>query len=198
MPDTITIIDDRTGKQVTVPITDGVFPATAVRELDPSLFIYDPAFMQTAACQERDHLPRRRGRHPALPRLPDRAARRAQHLPRGRLPAAQRRAAQRRRSWRQWKHRRHPPHVHPREHAQAVRRRLPLRRPPDGHARQRDRRARHVLQRRQGHPRQGQPRQADPAPDRQDADAGGDVATASRSACRSSTRTTTSASPPTS
>ncbi len=51
MPDTITIIDDRTGKQVTVPITDGVFPATAVRELDPSLYIYDPAYMQTAACK---------------------------------------------------------------------------------------------------------------------------------------------------
>ncbi|MFT3854311.1 MAG: citrate synthase [Ilumatobacteraceae bacterium] len=51
MPDTITIIDDRTGKQVTVPISDGVFPATAVRELDPSLYIYDPAFMQTAACK---------------------------------------------------------------------------------------------------------------------------------------------------
>ncbi len=51
MPDTITITDDRTGKTVTVPITDGVFPASAVRELDPSLFIYDPAFMQTAACR---------------------------------------------------------------------------------------------------------------------------------------------------
>ena len=51
MPDTITIIDDRTGKKVTVPITDGVFPASAVRELDPSLFIYDPAYMQTAACK---------------------------------------------------------------------------------------------------------------------------------------------------
>ena len=51
MPDTITIIDDRTGKQVTVPITDSIFPASAVRELDPSLFIYDPAYMQTAACQ---------------------------------------------------------------------------------------------------------------------------------------------------
>ncbi|MEP7112444.1 MAG: citrate synthase [Ilumatobacteraceae bacterium] len=51
MPDTITIIDDRTGKQVTAPITDGVFPASAIRELDPSLFIYDPAYMQTAACQ---------------------------------------------------------------------------------------------------------------------------------------------------
>jgi len=51
MPDTITITDDRTGKTVTVPITDGVFPATAVRELDPNLYIYDPAFMQTAACK---------------------------------------------------------------------------------------------------------------------------------------------------
>ena len=51
MPDTITITDDRTGKTVTVPIAGGVFPASAVRELDPSLFIYDPAYMQTAACK---------------------------------------------------------------------------------------------------------------------------------------------------
>ncbi|MFZ9565353.1 MAG: citrate/2-methylcitrate synthase, partial [Ilumatobacteraceae bacterium] len=51
VPDTITITDDRTGKTVTVPITGGVFPATAVRELDPSLYIYDPAYMQTAACK---------------------------------------------------------------------------------------------------------------------------------------------------
>ena len=51
MPDTITIIDDRTGKKVTVPIQGGTFPASAVRELDPQLFIYDPAYMQTAACK---------------------------------------------------------------------------------------------------------------------------------------------------
>ena len=37
--DTITITDDRTGKTVTVPINGGVFPASAVRELDPSLFM---------------------------------------------------------------------------------------------------------------------------------------------------------------
>jgi citrate synthase len=49
--DTITITDDRTGKTVTVPIQGGVFPASAVRELDPNLFIYDPAYMQTAACK---------------------------------------------------------------------------------------------------------------------------------------------------
>ena len=51
MPDTITITDDRTGKTVTVPITDGVFPSSAIRELDPSLFMYDPAFLSTAACK---------------------------------------------------------------------------------------------------------------------------------------------------
>ncbi len=50
MPDTITITDDRTGKTVTVPITDGVFPSSALRELDPSLFMYDPAYLSTAAC----------------------------------------------------------------------------------------------------------------------------------------------------
>ena len=51
MADTITIIDDRTGKQVTVPITDGVIPSSALRELDPDLRVYDPAFFSTAACK---------------------------------------------------------------------------------------------------------------------------------------------------
>ncbi len=50
MADTITIIDDRTGKTVTVPITDGVFPSSALRELDPNLFMYDPAYLSTASC----------------------------------------------------------------------------------------------------------------------------------------------------
>ncbi len=44
------------------------------------------------------HLPRRRGRRARVPRLSDRAARRAVDLPRGRLPADPRRAARRRRS----------------------------------------------------------------------------------------------------
>ena len=43
-----------------------------------------------------DHLHRRRAGHPALPRLPDRAARRALDVPRGRLAAHLRRAADRR------------------------------------------------------------------------------------------------------
>ena len=50
MAETITIIDDRTGKQVTVPLTDGVFPSSALRQLDPDLRMYDPAFLSTAAC----------------------------------------------------------------------------------------------------------------------------------------------------
>ena len=51
MPDTITIIDNRTGKQV-----DGRRSPTACSrrrrcaELDPTSGIYDPAFMSTAAC----------------------------------------------------------------------------------------------------------------------------------------------------
>jgi citrate synthase len=50
MTDTITITDDRTGKSVTVPITGGVFNSSALRELDPNLFMYDPAYLSTAAC----------------------------------------------------------------------------------------------------------------------------------------------------
>ncbi len=51
MPDTITIIDDRTGKQVTVPLQDGCFPSSALRELDADLRMYDPAYLSTAACK---------------------------------------------------------------------------------------------------------------------------------------------------
>ena len=50
MADTITLIDDRTGKTITVAITDGVFSSSALRELDPDLRMYDPAFLSTAAC----------------------------------------------------------------------------------------------------------------------------------------------------
>jgi citrate synthase len=51
VPDTITITDDRTGKTVTVPITDGVFSSAAIRELDPNLYFYDPAYLSTASCR---------------------------------------------------------------------------------------------------------------------------------------------------
>jgi len=51
VPDTITITDDRTGKTVTVPIEGGVFPSSALRELDSSLYCYDPAYLSTASCK---------------------------------------------------------------------------------------------------------------------------------------------------
>jgi citrate synthase len=51
MADTFTIIDNRTGKQVEVPIVDGGISSKAIRELDPGMWIYDPAFMQTANCR---------------------------------------------------------------------------------------------------------------------------------------------------
>ncbi len=50
MPETVTITDDRTGKTVTVELEDGIFPSSALRELDPTLRMYDPAFFSTAAC----------------------------------------------------------------------------------------------------------------------------------------------------
>ena len=51
MPETITITDDRTGKTVTVPSEGGVFPSSALRELDPNLYCYDPAYLSTASCK---------------------------------------------------------------------------------------------------------------------------------------------------
>jgi citrate synthase len=51
VPDTITITDDRTGKTVTVPIEGGVFSSSALRQLDPSLYCYDPAYLSTASCK---------------------------------------------------------------------------------------------------------------------------------------------------
>ena len=50
MAETITITDDRTGKQVTVPIEEGTISSAALRQLDPDLQVYDPAFFSTASC----------------------------------------------------------------------------------------------------------------------------------------------------
>ena len=61
-----------------------------------------PGVHEHGLVSQRDHLHRRRRGHPAAPRLPDRAAVRALDLPRGRLPADQRRAARRRSSSTGW------------------------------------------------------------------------------------------------
>ncbi len=54
--DTLTITDNRTGKQYEVPITDETIRATELRKIkvnddDFGLMTYDPAFMATASCR---------------------------------------------------------------------------------------------------------------------------------------------------
>ncbi len=54
--DTLTIVDNRTGKKYEVPVTDGTVRATDLRQIkvdsnDFGLMTYDPAFMNTAACR---------------------------------------------------------------------------------------------------------------------------------------------------
>ena len=58
MPDTLTITDNRTGKQYDVPIQDGAVKAMDLRQIksgsdDFGLMTYDPAFMNTASCRSR-------------------------------------------------------------------------------------------------------------------------------------------------
>ncbi len=58
MSDTLTITDNRTGKQYEIPITDGTIRAIDLRQIkvDPEEFgtmSYDPAFMNTASCYSR-------------------------------------------------------------------------------------------------------------------------------------------------
>ena len=54
--DTLTITDNRTGKQYEVPIKEGAIRATDLRQIkaaadDAGLMTYDPAFLNTAACR---------------------------------------------------------------------------------------------------------------------------------------------------
>jgi len=56
MADTLTITDNRTGKQYDVPITDGTIKALDLRAIkanedDFGLMTYDPAFQNTASCR---------------------------------------------------------------------------------------------------------------------------------------------------
>ncbi|NOT43794.1 MAG: citrate synthase [Acidobacteria bacterium] len=58
MADTLTVTDNRTGKQYELPIKDGTIRATDLRQIktaddDGGLATYDPAFMNTAACRSR-------------------------------------------------------------------------------------------------------------------------------------------------
>lgn len=56
--ETLTIIDNRTGKKYEIPVHDGAINATDLRQIrasedDFGLMSYDPAFMNTASCQSK-------------------------------------------------------------------------------------------------------------------------------------------------
>src|SRR5687767_14734119 len=56
MPDTLTITDNRTGKQYELPVHDGTIRAMDLRQIktgpeDFGLMTYDPAFLNTANCR---------------------------------------------------------------------------------------------------------------------------------------------------
>src|SRR3954471_20453573 len=58
MAETLTITDNRPGKQYEVPIHDGTVKATDLRQIKVTadefgMMTYDPAFMNTAACKSR-------------------------------------------------------------------------------------------------------------------------------------------------
>src|SRR5438045_9065604 len=56
MTDTLTIIDNRTGKKYDLPVTDGTIRAMDLRQIkaqpdDFGMMTYDPAFLNTANCR---------------------------------------------------------------------------------------------------------------------------------------------------
>jgi citrate synthase len=58
MADTLTITDNRTGKQYEIPIQDGTIRAADLRQIKVTsdefgTMTYDPAFMNTASCRSR-------------------------------------------------------------------------------------------------------------------------------------------------
>ena len=87
------LVGDKTLKLPVVPATEGS-PAVDVAALlkDTGYTALDYGFANTAATKSAITFLDGENGHPALPRLPDRAARRAVDLPRDRLPAHLRRA----------------------------------------------------------------------------------------------------------
>src|SRR5499427_10277353 len=56
--DTLTVTDNRTGKQYELPVENGTIKALDLRKIktgedDFGLMTYDPAFMNTASCKSR-------------------------------------------------------------------------------------------------------------------------------------------------
>ena len=100
MPDSVTIIDNRTGERYELPVMYGTYPtygaaipAATLRTIKQSeddfgLMTYDPGYTNTAVLQELDHVHRRRAGDSPLLRLPDRGSGREPLVPGGRLSLA--------------------------------------------------------------------------------------------------------------
>ena len=140
--DSLSVTDNRTGKSYDIPIIDGTVRAMDFRQIKTSdddfgLMTYDPAFTNTASCASAITFIDGDQGSAGVSRLSDRATRRAQHVPRDgvshrlRAPADEGGA-------RRVDAPHHVPHAAARKR-QEVRRRVPLRRAPDGHADQHDR-----------------------------------------------------------
>ena len=123
MADTLTVTDNRTGKQYQIPIKDGVIRATDLRQVkteadDAGLMTYDPAFMNTAACRSRiTYIDGDKGIL-EYPGPPDRATRRTLHVSGDCLPHPLRRAPDGAAAG-ELDPRHHPAHDAPREHQEA-------------------------------------------------------------------------------
>ena len=171
--DTLTVVDNRTGAEYTLPIVDGAIHATELGKIKGAdgagLRLVRPGIPEHGVVPERDHVHRRRRGHPPLPRLPDRAGRRAGRIPRDGLPPARGRAPDRVPARSSWDGRR--PHAHLRAHEhRGVSGGVPLRRAPDGDAARRGRRALDLLPGREAHLRSREPLPAAGAADREAAD----------------------------
>ncbi len=199
--ESLTVTDNRTGETYELAgrrrdrARDGPAPDQGLRGRIRA-DVLRPGLHQHRLVPLGDHLHRRRGGDPPAPRLLDRAALRALHLPRGRLPAGLRRAAHRAAA-RALDLRHHPPHLRPRG-PQALLRGLPLRRPPDGDAARGGRGALDLLPGREADRRPRRALHGGGAADRQGADPGRLLLPPQHGAALRPTRTTTSASPRTS
>ena len=145
---------------------DGIVVSSLLRDTGPGH--RRPGLHEHRLVRVADHLHRRRRGHPALPRVPDRAAGRALHVPRGRVPAHPRRAADAERA-RRVRGAGQPPHAGARglPHVHGD---VPAQRAPDGGHGVGDQRAVHVLPGVAGPVRPGDGRAGHGADPGQDAD----------------------------
>jgi len=114
--ESVTITDNRTGQSVEIPIVEGGVNATEWSKLLPGLWFYDPGFSSTAECESAiTYIDGDAGilRYRGYPI--EQLAEHSSYLEVAYLLL-----------YGDLDERDHPPHLHPREHAKAVPRRLPL------------------------------------------------------------------------